>query len=253
MKAVFKGYISFGLVNVPVKLYSAVEARAINFRLLHKKDNSPIHYKRICNQCKQEVAWKDVVKGVEYAKNKFFPVPPETLEKLKPEKSDYIDIVEFVDANAIDPIYFDKHYFVAPEKQKEKAYFLFREVLQATAKIAVGRMVMREKEYVIAIESYKKGMLLTTLNYAYEIRDINKIEELKTAPKLTAEQLNLAKELINKLYEEEFDINKFKDTFAEQLKEVIKKMAKGRKIKIKKAKKLKKQPLMKALKASLEK
>jgi DNA end-binding protein Ku len=252
MKAVFKGYISFGLVSIPVKLYSAVEPRAVQFRFLHKKDNYPLHYKRWCDKCRQEVKWGDVVRGIEYAKTKFFPVSQETLEKLKPEKSDYIDIVEFVDANAIDPIYFDRHYFAAPEKEKEKAYFLFKEVLEATAKTAVGRMVMREKEHVVAIESYKKGLILTTLNYAYEIRDINKIEELKTPPQLTAEQLNLAKELINKLYEEEFDITKFKDTFAEQIKPLIRKMLKGEKVTVKKPRKLPKKTLMQQLKASIK-
>jgi len=254
MKSVWDGSISFGLVNIPVKLYSAVEQQAIGFRLLHKKCDTPLKYKRWCPKCKKEVEWENVVKGLEIKKGEFFVLTKKKLEKLKPEKTSTIDIIEIIDAQQIDPIFFDKHYFAAPQMDKEKAYFLFKEVLQSTAKTAIGRFVMREKEYVCAIESYKKGLLLTTLNYAYEIRDINKIEALKKAPALKKEELKLAKELINKLYEEEFDIKKFKDTFAEELKKVIKKIAKGEKIKGAKVEKPeKKKKLMEALKASIEK
>jgi DNA end-binding protein Ku len=223
----------------------------LGFRLLCGKCHTPLHYRRWCSKCKKEIEWEDVAKGIEISKGKFFVLTKEKLERLKPEKSDAVDIVEFVDKGMIDPIFFDRHYYIAPEKAKEKAYFLFREVLEAAAKVAVGRFVMREKEYVCAIESYKKGMLLTTLNYLYEIRDINKIEELKTAPKLKKEELKLAKELINKLYEKEFDISEFKDTFAEKLKELIKKMLKGEEIAVKKAKPEEKKTLMEALKASI--
>jgi len=253
MKSVWNGSLSFGLVNIPIKLYSAVEPKVLGFRLLCGKCKTPIQYKRWCPNCKKEVPWEDVVRGLEITKGNYFVLTKEKLEKLKPEKTDVIDIIEFVDKGMIDPIYFDKNYYVVPEKAKEKAYFLFQEVLEATAKIAIGRFVMREKEYLCAIESYKGGLLLVTLNYDYEIRDIKKVEELKVRPKLNKEELKLAKELINKLYEKEFDISEFKDTFAQKLKEVIKKSLKGEKIIVKKEKAIPKKTLMAALKASIRK
>ncbi|RLE38846.1 Ku protein [Candidatus Woesearchaeota archaeon] len=255
MKAVWKGSISFGMVNIPIKLYTATEPQALGFRLLCTKCHTPLHYRRFCPKCKKEIEWEDVVKGLEIAKGKYYVLTKEKIEKLKPEKSDIIEIIEFVDMNQIHPIYFDKSYYVAPIQKKEKAYFLFKEVLQDTAKVAIGRFIMREKEYICAIESYINGLLLTTLNYAYEIRDIKKIEELKNPPKLKEEELKLARQLINKLYEKEFDVSEFKDTFAQQLKRLIKKGIKTELIEeIKATKKHKKEPtLMEALKASIKK
>lgn len=254
MKSVWNGSISFGMVNIPVKLYSAVESQAISFRILHKKDKTPLQYKRWCPKCEEEVEWSDVVKGLEVRKGQYYVLSKKELEKLRPEKTNAIEIIQFIDAHQIDPIYFDKNYFTAPVNEKEKAYFLFKEVLESTAKVAVGRFVMKEKEYVCAIQSYKKGLLLTTLNYEYEIRDINKIPELSKDIKLKDEELKLAKQLINKMYDKEFDISDFKDSFAEELKEVLKKKEKGELIKIKegKAKKVTKKNLVDALKASLK-
>lgn len=255
MKAVWKGHIAFGLVNIPVKLYSAVEEQALGFRLLCGKCHTPIHYKRWCKKCKKEVTWNEVVKGIEIGKNKFFVLTKENIKKLKPEKTDQIEIVGFVDARQIDSIFFNKHYFVVPATSKEKAYFLFKEVLQMTAKAAIGRFVMKDKEHVCMIESYKNGLMLTTLNYAYEIRDLSKVEELRAAPKLSKEELKLAKELINRLYEKKFDIKEFKDTFAEKLKSIIKERLKeGKIVKAKKEKpsKQKEKTLIHALKASIK-
>ncbi|MBD3310376.1 Ku protein, partial [Candidatus Woesearchaeota archaeon] len=240
-------------VNIPVKLYSAVESEAPGFRLLHKKCNTPIRYKRWCKKCKEEVDWEDVVKGLKIKKGNFFVLTKKKLEKLRPEKTDEIEITEIIDSNQIDPIYFDHHYYVAPEKADEKAFALFKEVLQSTAKTAIGKFVMREKQHICAIQSYKEGLLLTTLNYAYEIRDMSRIEELKTAPKLKKEEVKLAKELVDRLYTEEFNIKEFRDTFAEELKKAIKKVIKGEEIKGVEVKKPeKKKRLMEALKASVE-
>lgn len=253
MKSVWNGSISFGLVNIPVKLYSAVESKGFSFRMLDSKSNSPIKYQRISTKTGKEVPWKEIVKGIEISKNRFFVPSKEQISAIKPEKSDTIDIVEFVDDQQIDPIYFNSHYFVGPSKEKEKTYFLFREILQATARTALGRFVMREKEYVCAIKAYKEGLLLITLNYAYEIRDISKVDNISSAPKLQKQEMDLAKELINKLYKEDFDISKFKDTFAEEMEKMLKKAAKGETIEIKKEikKEKKEENLIEALKASL--
>jgi DNA end-binding protein Ku len=250
MKSVWKGYLGFGLVQFPVSLYSAIEPKTFNFRILCGKCKTPLHYKRWCKKCNKEIEWQKVIKGIEIGKGKIIPLTKETLEKLKPEKSDLIEIIEFIDNHQIDPIYFNTHYFLVPQTQKEKAYFLFKDVLQATNKIAIAKFIMREKEHICAIRSYKKGLLLSTLNYSYEVRDINEIETLKTSPRLNKEELKLAKQIIDKFYEQEFNITNFKDTFAEKLKETLKKLEKGEKIIIKKKPK-KEKTLIQALKATL--
>ena len=253
MKVVWKGSISFGLVNIPVQLYAAVEAQTKGFRLLHKKDKVPIQYKRWCPKHKQEVAWGDIVRGVEMGKNKYVVLEKEELERLKPKSTDAIDIVQIIDSWQIDPIYYDHHYFIGPESENEKAYFLFKQVMEQCAKAALGRFVFHEKEYVCAIESYKQGLLLTTLNYAHEIRNIAHVDYLADAPSLKKEELDLAMQLIEKLEKKEFDITQFQDTYMDELKELIKKKVKGAVIVVKEkpAKPAKEKNLIEALKASL--
>lgn len=254
MKSIWNGSISFGLVNIPIKLYSAVQSNVKGFRLLHKEHNAPINYKRVCSMDGKEVEWEDIVKGIEVSKNNYYIVTNEELDDLKPKNTDTVEIIQFIDSKSIDPIYFSKHYFAAPPKEDEKTYFLFKEVLQQTAKIAIGLFVMHDKEHVCAIESYKEGLLLTTLNYAYEIRDISAIDQLSSVPKLKKEELDLAKQLISRLYMEDFDISRFKDTFFDELQKLLKKKAKGQTIVIKEKPKAaeKEKNLVEALKASLK-
>ena len=250
MKTIWNGSISFGLVTIPVKLYSAVQPKSLKFKLLSKKDNSPIKYKRVSEKDGKEVKWEDIVKGYEISKGNYYTITKEELSKLKPEKSDLIEVLEFVNVDRIDPIYFNSHYYVAPEKEKEKSFFLFKNVLQTSGKAAIAKFVMHEKEHVCVIVSYKNGLLLTTLNYAYEIRDISEIEELKGSISLREEELKLAKTLIEQLTKEEFKISQFKDTFKEQLDEAIKNKEKGIS---RKSVSIKSEPdLIKALRQSLK-
>jgi DNA end-binding protein Ku len=253
MKVIWKGSISFGLVNIPVRLYAAVEPQTKGFRMLHKKDKVPIQYKRWCPKHKREVAWGDIVKGVEMGKNKYVVLEKEELDMLKPKSTDAIEIVQIIDAWQIDPIYFGHHYFIGPDSEKEKAYFLFKQVMEQCAKAALGRFVMHEKEYVCAIESYKEGLLLTTLNYAHEIRSISHIDYLADAPAIKKQELDLAMQLIEKLEKKEFDITEFQDTYWDELKALIKKKVKGAAIVVKQkpAKAAKEKNLIEALKASL--
>lgn len=255
MKSIWQGNISFGLVSIPIKLFSAINSRTIKFRLLHKKDKSPVKYKRVCEKENKEIDWKDIVKGIEIRKGHFYALSDEELEKLKPEKKDFIEIKEFVNLDQVDPIYFNNHYYVAPEKEKDKAFFLFKNVLQSTGKAAVGSFIMREKEYTCIILSYKSGLLLTTLNYAYEIRNIDEISELRESISVKEDERMLAQQLIEKLTKDEFDITQFKDTFEEHLKEILLKKERGEPIVISKIKgKLKREVnLVNALRASLNK
>jgi DNA end-binding protein Ku len=221
MRAIWSGTISFGLVSIPIKLYSAVEQRSTGFKMICKKCKTPVHYKRFCEGCKEELSMGDIVKGFEVHKGEYVIFTQEELDKLKPEKSDRIQINEFVDASEIDVIYYDKFYYCGPAKAKDRAYYLFKEVINASDKVAIGTFVMREKEYVCAIKNHKEGLLLCTLNYDYEIRDISDIKELKEKVELNKKELEIAIAFVDQLYAKEFDISDFHDTFAEQLKDMI--------------------------------
>ncbi len=226
MRSIWGGAISFGLVNIPIKIYSAIKEHVLGFKLLCKKCHTPINYQRWCPHCNKQVAWDDTVKGLELSKNNYFILTQEKLHQLRPEKTETLAIKEFIDISQLQPIYIEKHFYIGPEKSGEKSYFLFKEALEQTNKVAIGQFVMRDKEYICAILPYDQGLLLSTLNYDYEIRDINKITELETEPKLDTKELQLAKQLINQLTSKKFDLSKYKDTFAEQLAKEIKKSKK---------------------------
>jgi DNA end-binding protein Ku len=252
MKSIWKGTISFGLVSIPIKLYSAVDQQSIGFHMVCKKCNERVQYKKVCPGCgKEEVTMKDIVKGLEISKGEYLLFTDEELEKLRPEKSDRIEIREFVDSDELDIIYYDKPYFCGPAQARDRSYFLFMEVLKTTGKIAIGKFIMRQKEYLCAIRPYQTGLLLSTLNYKYEVRDINDIRELKDAPDLNKSELELAIKLVDQLYEKDFKIEEFRDTFKDQLREMIANQSKGRKPRAIK-RRIEEKPLLEALKASLK-
>lgn len=260
MKSIWKGNISFGLVTIPVRLYSAVQEHTFGFTLLHNKCHTPITYKRWCDHCKKEVPWADVVKGLKQENGTYAILTQEKLKALKPKTTDAISIVEFVNATQIEPIYLEHHYYLGPEKAGEKSFYLFKKALEQSGKVAIGTFVMREKQYVCVINPYDTTMLLTTLNYAYEIRPVADVPNLKEAPKkLEPEQLRLAQDLINALTKKKFDLSQFKDTFAQELKAALKASKKekvGNKKKEKNTPLVKKKKnessLMTALRASLK-
>lgn len=230
MKALWQGTLSFGLVNIEVGLYSAIESQTLGFTMLCGTCNNPITYRRWCEHCKKEVEWNSIVKGLKLKKDTYFILTQENLRKLKPTTTESIDVVEFVDPALIEPIYLEKHYYIAPKKKNEKAYFLFTHALKAAQKVAVGVFVMRDKEHVSVIFPYHDILLLTTLNYSYEIRNYHEIETLKSEPKITDSELKLAVKIIDQKSKKKFDISQFKDHFAERLAALVKKGKGKRKI-----------------------
>lgn len=233
MKAIWKGTISFGLVSIPVQLFSAIQSHVLGFTLLCDTCHTRIEYQRFCPQCDKKVAWTDVVKGLEVSKGKYVVLTQEKIKSLKPKSTSTIDISEFIEASLIAPIYYDQHYYLVPvDAKKAKAYFLFTEALKVMKKAAIGTFVMHEKQHVCALQFYEKGILLSTLNYDYEIRSIEKVAKAsdKKQLQIAAGELKLAKELISKLTSKKFNISQFKDTFAEQLLKLVKQSKKGRKI-----------------------
>jgi DNA end-binding protein Ku len=254
MRSIWNGSISFGLVNIPISLYSAAEQPAGRFRLIHKKHHKPIRYMRSCEGCEADVPWDEIEKAIEVSKNRYIVISREELESIRPERSRAIEILAFMESRALDPIFLDKHYYVGPDKGMEKTYFLFKEVLQQSAKLAIGRFVLRERESLCALESYRQGILMTTLHFAEDIRDISGIAELGEPARLKQDELELAKQLIDRLARQEFDLSQYKDTFSDDLKELVKRKVDGETITIEKPRQrvTDEENLIEALRASLQ-
>ncbi len=257
MKAIWSGSISFGLLNIPVYLYSAISEHKFGFKILCGTCHTPLKNVRWCEHCKKEVAWDDTVKGFKKDDGKFIVMTQEAIKKLKPEKMDILEIKEFVPQSEVEMLYISGHYYMAPKNEKDKAFYLFAQALEKAKKVAIGTFVMRDKEYVVAINFYKNILLLNTLHYQYEIRHFE-LKEMKKV-KVTKEELDLALLLINKLTHKTFKLDAYKDQFVEKLKKAVKtakttkktKAAKGKKVVKKKVEK--KKTLVSSLKESLGK
>lgn len=215
--------------------------------------NSMLQYKRWCPKCEKEVSWADIKKGFKISKERWIILEKEEIEKIKLPSTKTIDIQSFVDISQIDPIYFEKSYYVVPEEGGIKPYSLFVEALRLVNKAAIGKVVLRNKEYVVALRPFKKGLIMHILYYLGEIRDIEKLPELEKLVVVRKEELELAKALISKLTEEEFDASKFKDQYTEALKKLIKAKAEGKEFEMKVERPAEEaRSLLEALKASVE-
>jgi DNA end-binding protein Ku len=250
-RSLWKGAISFGLVNIPVKIYTATEEREIAFNLLCKKGHK-IEMKRWCPEENREVKWDEVKKGYKVAAEKYIAIEKEDLKKLALKTTKTIDVQEFIDLSQIDPILFEKSYYVVPEENAEKAYSLFVEALRLTNKVAIGKVVFREKEHLVALRAYKKGIVMHLLHFATEIKPIEKLAELEKHVKVSAEELKLAEALIDKLAAEEFRLEKFHDEYTEALKRLIKAKLEGKEFAVEEKPVEAAKSLMEALKASVE-
>jgi DNA end-binding protein Ku len=254
MRSLWSGSLSFGLVSIPVKLYSASVDRALSFKLFDKHGNCPVSYTRVCRSNGKEIPFHDIVKGYEYKKGDYIVLNQEDFKKAAPKKTELINILQFSSEADIDPKYYENPYYIEPDKKAAKAYILLREALKKSKKVAIAKFVMRAKEYVAAIKPEGNLLLLHQLRYEDEIReetDLN-IPDVK----YSKAELDMAQELIKKL-SKKFDSGKFKDTYTEELLKVIKAKSKGKKIKtsVKSpyAKNTEMKDLMKLLKQSLEK
>ncbi len=223
MKSIWNGSVSFGLVNINISIYPAIQEHTLGFKLLCKKCHTPITYERFCKNCNKEIVWHDIVKGLKLPDGSYFILTQEKLHELRAIKTDTIDIKQFVNLGQIKPIYLEGHYYVLPEKHSEKVYFLFKRALEETHTAAIGQFVMRDKEYICAIMPQENVLLLSTLHYSYEIRDIDAINVLKKEPKFSTQELKLAEQLINKLSSKTFKLDIYKDTFAQRIAQEIKK------------------------------
>jgi len=246
MRAYWKGSLTFGLVNIPIKLYKGRKEHRITFRLLCPKHKKPLSAKLYCPEG-HEVSRSEAERGFEYEKNNFVILSDEELESLPIDTSKTIKIMQFADWAEIDPIHFKDFFYIAPEKGVEKAYFLLKEAMKESGKIAIGKVTMRGKEELVAIIPREEGLALVTLYYPDEIR---KIEIPITLELPTSEELELAKQLIEAL-SKPLDLKAYKDKAYEALKELIEAKIAGKPIEIKRPEKEAKD-LMEALKASIK-
>ena len=231
-RAIWKGSISFGLVNVPVKVYPAVSRKTVHFHQLHDKDSVPIRQKRVCPKDNKEVPYEHVVKGYEIAKGKYVVITPEELEALDPRRTRTIDIQDFVDLDEIDPVYYDSSYYLAPDREAGKAYRLLLKAMEDAGKVAIARVVIRTKEYLAAIRPVSDALMMSTMVFGDEVVPSKKIDELPAKDgKVSAKEVDMAQRLISSL-SVKFDPSRYQDTYRERVLELIERKAKGEEISI---------------------
>jgi DNA end-binding protein Ku len=251
-RSIWSGAISFGLVNVPVKLYSAVSRKTVRFHQLHDADHVRIQQKRICPSDGEEVAYDNIVKGYEISPDRYVVIEPEELEALDPKKTRSIDIQEFVDLSEIDPIYFDHPYYLAPGTGAAKAYRLLLTAMQETNKVAIARVVIRQKENLVAIRATGDVMTMATMVFHDEVVDPGTIDELPDdEAEASKREVEMAEQLIQSLASE-FEPEKYHDEYRERVLELIEAKAAGEEITIQPPEEPVKVPdLMAALEQSL--
>ncbi|GAW92985.1 Ku protein [Calderihabitans maritimus] len=252
MRTIWKGAISFGLVNIPVKLYPATESKSIKFTYLHDRCKTPIKYKKVCPVCDREVGMEEIVKGYEYRKGEYIVLRDEDLEELPLNTIKTIDIIDFVNLEEIDPIYYQKSYFLAPGEYGVKAYRLLYEALKETGKVAVAKVVLRSKEHLTSIRLYRNLLLMETMFYPEEIRTPEDIPEMRGKVQIHDNELKMAVTLIENL-STPFKPDKYRSEYREALRELIEKKLAKEKVEIPyRPTEAKVVDLMEALRASVE-
>ncbi|MEO4052056.1 Ku protein [Solibacillus sp. CAU 1738] len=221
MHTVWKGSISFGLVNIPVKLHAATESKDIKLRQLHKECNTPISYKKVCEGCNKEVTDEDIVKAYEYSKNKFVVLDDEDIENLRKENEDKaVEIIDFVKLEEIDPIYFEKTYFLSPDTTGAKAYALLRKTLEQSGKIGVAKIIIRSKEQLAVVRVYKDTLVMETIHYPDEVRSVSDVPNIPDVNIVVQKELDTALMLVEQLTTV-FDPSKYTDEYRTALMELI--------------------------------
>ena len=253
-RSMWTGAISFGLVTIPVKMYSATQSHKIAFNQFAKDSGERIRYKRVAESSGKEVDYEDIVKGHEVDDGRFVIVTPEELESVEPTKSRRIDIEDFVDLDEIDPIYWNKTYYLGPagDMGAEKPYALLLEAMRKANKVGIGKFVMRDKEYLVTIRPVGDLLGLETMYFADEVRTANDIDNVPVDEKVADRELKMATQLIEALTTE-WDPSKYRDTYRERVEELLAAKAKGEDIVVSEDVETPQvADLMEALKASVE-
>ena len=249
MKAIWTGSIGFGLVNIPIKLYSAIQTSSLDFDMLDKKDLANIKFKRVNEKTNKEVLWENIVKGY-LVNDKYVIVDDKDFAKAAPEKSEHIEITQFVEQKEIDSIYFETAYYVQPEKSGSRAYALLNQGLKKSGRVGLGSFVMREREHICIIRAKDNLLILNRLRFPEEIRGTDELNLSGAASKPA--EVKMAVTLIDQLTKP-FNPKNFKDNYTDKLLKIIKAKSKGKSVPFKPLKiaHSKSQDLMDQLKASL--
>ncbi|MGB9168684.1 MAG: Ku protein [Nitrososphaeraceae archaeon] len=260
----WRGSISFGLVNIPVQVFVATQNEYSSFNQLDEKGHR-IRYKKWCPVEEREVPWSEIQKGYEISKDNYVILEKEDLEKIKLKTTHTIDINEFINSDELDPLYIEKNYYIGPDdrmnknkanssEMTNKAYSLFVKILNETNKIAIGKVVLKDKEHLVALRPYQRGLVMHQLKYLDEIRPMDEIQGISAdkQPKVEERELSLGKTLVENLTNDQFDIGKYSDAYIRELEKLIVTKSKGQKFKATKEEKLEETTdLVEALKASI--
>jgi len=230
MAAIWKGSLTFGLVNIPVELKTAVRADHISFRLLHKEDLSPIKYERVCQAEGESVPWNEIVKGYEYDKGKFVVITDEDFKAAAVEQSKTIDILDFVKEEEIDPRYFETPYYLVPAKGGEKPYALLREAIRQTGSVGIGKIIIRQTQHLAGVKVVGDALVLEIMRFANELVDAKEFS-FPRRDAVRPQELQMAEQLVGNLAEP-FDPTRYTDDYRANLMKVIKAKMKGKKIKL---------------------
>jgi DNA end-binding protein Ku len=225
MRAIWKGNISFALVTIPISLISATKRNEISFHYLHKKDLSTVSYKRFCDEEDSEVAWEDLTRGYEYEKGQYVEITDEDLDRADVELTKTIQVIEFVKEEEIDSIYFDKPYYLEPQKGGERAYALMREALAQSKRVGIARVVLKSREHLAAVKPVGNMITLDTMRFAHEIVD-PKALDLPGKIDVSEKEMKLADMLIDSM-SDKFDPKRYKDEYYEKVLEVIRAKVEG--------------------------
>jgi len=218
-RAIWKGNISFGLVNIPIALYPATRREELKFRLLRKSDLSPVNYKRVAEKDGKEVAWDQIVKGYEYEKGKYVVLKDEDFQRVDLEATQTVDIKDFVDQEEIDPMFFYKPYYLEPQKGGDKAYALLRDSLKDTNKVGVAKVVIKTRQYLAGVKPEDGVLVLELMHFADELADPEKLH-LPKKMEVGKREMNMAKSLIDSMASK-WEPDKYKDDYREALMDVI--------------------------------
>jgi DNA end-binding protein Ku len=218
-RAIWKGSISFGLVNIPIALYPATRREELKFRLLRESDLSPVNYKRVAEKDGREVPWDQIVKGYEYEKGKYVVLKDEDFQRVDLEATQTVDIQDFVDQEEIDPMFFYKPYYLEPQKGGDKAYALLRDALKDTNKVGIAKVVIRTRQYLAGVKPEDGALVLELMHFADELADSDKLHVPKKA-EVGKREMNMARSLIDSM-SSKWNPEKYKDDYRQALMEVI--------------------------------
>jgi DNA end-binding protein Ku len=227
--AIWSGSINFGLVTIPVKLFTAVKTDELSFNMLHAKDEGRIKYERICSVDGRPVPWDEIVKGYEYEKGEYVVLTDDDFKKVNPEATQSVDILEFVELDKISPMFFDKPYYLEPTKQGRHAYALLRETLEHTNRVAVARVVIRTKEYIAAVKPIDGALVLELMHWASEIVSADSLE-IPSREELPEKEMQMARMLVDTMSVDEFEPEKFTNNYHDELLTMIEARANGKEL-----------------------